>query len=796
MISQLKKISRLRVNTLGVKLGVGFSVAVLLTVAVAFVGWQGIGKLETLASQNDQINDLVTSIYRTRLHEKNFVHQANAGEAETLYRELASLENAAKVARNEFQGEQREQIERIIEETDSYRRAFAVFQDMAGQKHEADARMEQEATEILNLASNIRRDQLEQLAEIREKSQNFLKAKMDAAETAGRLLEWIMEAKALQTELTFGNDLEKLSEWKKIYQLILSLIDELSGILTSPEEQRRIQIIRDSYEEYRTLFLHYLQTRDPNELDILLLSESEAIAQVQAISAEQKAQFAGALEENERRVSDKLAKARDAQQIMYWALRLQQTQKNYAISQQKEDVEEIKRLLEQMLALNQNLGERFQSEENLKQNELILSIITLYRETFEKYVGLLARQATLQQAMLNAAQRAQRANEENMALQDQYMEQAVSETEYYVLFGVVLAVIFAVGVAIWATRMITGALREGMRVAERIARGELDISIRAAQRRDEMGQLLSSLETMRCRLHEVVQSVRLAADGLSNASRQLSATAQSLSQTSNHQAASVEQTSASIEQMSASINQNAENATVTEKVANEAAREAVEGGRAVNDTVAAMKQIAGKIGIIEEIAYQTNLLALNAAIEAARAGEHGLGFAVVATEVRKLAEESQNAAQDIGKLAGGSVEVAEKAGKMLEKIVPGIERTANLVQEVVAASREQNNGIQQVNQAMQQLDQITQQHASSSEQLAATSEQVSAQADRLQDLMVFFKLGREGEKINPETDKQAKAVPQKTLKGGDPAPKAASRVSPNKPPRINAPPNERDFEKF
>jgi methyl-accepting chemotaxis protein len=195
-----------------------------------------------------------------------------------------------------------------------------------------------------------------------------------------------------------------------------------------------------------------------------------------------------------------------------------------------------------------------------------------------------------------------------------------------------------------------------------------------------------------------------------------------------------------VEQMTASITQNTENAKVTDGIAAKAAKQAEEGGQAVEQTLTAMKQIAKKIGIIDDIAYQTNLLALNAAIEAARAGEQGRGFAVVAGEVRKLAERSQVAAQEIGEMAGSSVAVAEKAGKLLTEMVPSIKKTSELVQEIAAASEEQSSSVGQMNNTMTQLNQITQQNASSSEELAATAEEMSGQAENLQQLVGFFKV--------------------------------------------------------
>ncbi len=303
----------------------------------------------------------------------------------------------------------------------------------------------------------------------------------------------------------------------------------------------------------------------------------------------------------------------------------------------------------------------------------------------------------------------------------------------------VLALLLAIIAAFIVTRSITKPIGEALLVANRLAEGDLTARI-DTHSNDEIGQMLAAMRNMTEKLAQVVTEVNSGAESMASASKEISSTAQLLSQTSSQQAAGVEETSASIEQMTASISQNTANAKVTDGMAAKAAKEAIEGGEAVKATAAAMKQIAQKIGIIDDIAYQTNLLALNAAIEAARAGEHGKGFAVVAAEVRKLAERSQIAAQEIGTVAIGSVELAEKAGKLLDEMVPNIKKTSDLVQEIATASEEQSVAVGQINSAVGQLNQTTQQTASSSEELAATAEQTSSQAEQLQETMSFFKL--------------------------------------------------------
>ncbi|MGI8367328.1 methyl-accepting chemotaxis protein, partial [Sphingomonas paucimobilis] len=232
---------------------------------------------------------------------------------------------------------------------------------------------------------------------------------------------------------------------------------------------------------------------------------------------------------------------------------------------------------------------------------------------------------------------------------------------------------------------MTDNLRTSATLADRIAQGDLTAEHAPLSDKDKLGHALVSMVD---RLRIVVGEATEAASGVAAGSQQLSSSSEQVSQGATEQAAAAEEASASMEQMAANIKQNADNATQTEKIARQSSQDAEQSGAAVQKAVVAMRTIAEKIGIVQEIARQTDLLALNAAVEAARAGEHGRGFAVVAAEVRKLAERSQTAAAEISGMSSDTVTAATQAGEMLTKLVPDIRRTAELVAEISAACRE------------------------------------------------------------------------------------------------------------
>ncbi len=307
-------------------------------------------------------------------------------------------------------------------------------------------------------------------------------------------------------------------------------------------------------------------------------------------------------------------------------------------------------------------------------------------------------------------------------------------------------------------------LRTTSDVADKIANGDLTVTPRPLSDKDTLG---IALQAMVERLRGVVADAIAASQNVSSGSQELSSSSEQLSQGATEQASSAEEASASMEEMAANIKQNADNAAQTEKIARQSAKDAEISGEAVGRAVSAMRVIAQKISIVQEIARQTDLLALNAAVEAARAGEHGKGFAVVASEVRKLAERSQAAAAEISGLSGETVTVATEAGEMLNRLVPDIRKTAELVAEISAACREQDIGASQINEAIQQLDKVTQQNAGASEEVSSTSEELAAQAEELQASIAFFRI--------EDGHAQPASRSASSMHRAAPAPKPASR---------------------
>ncbi|HJV84633.1 MAG TPA: methyl-accepting chemotaxis protein [Noviherbaspirillum sp.] len=347
--------------------------------------------------------------------------------------------------------------------------------------------------------------------------------------------------------------------------------------------------------------------------------------------------------------------------------------------------------------------------------------------------------------------------------------------------GGMLGMVLAAVLAVWLTRNITRPMSDAVEMARRVAKGDLTAHINTTAT-DETGQLIGALCDMNESLARIVAEVRRGTDQIFAASSQISDGNMDLSSRTEQQASSLEETASSMEELTSTVQQNAENARQANTLAMSTSQIAQRGGAVVSEVVSTMgainesaKKIVDIIAVIDGIAFQTNILALNAAVEAARAGDQGRGFAVVAAEVRNLAQRSAAAAREIKALIGDSVEkvdagskLVDQAGTTMEEVVSSVKHVAGIIAEIAAASDEQRNGIEQVNQAITQMDNVTQQNAALVEEAAAAAGAMQDQASSLAEMVALFTIdstqlsnyaGAGGVLGGPQMSQRARAIP-------------------------------------
>ncbi|NQE49090.1 methyl-accepting chemotaxis protein [Herbaspirillum rubrisubalbicans] len=369
-----------------------------------------------------------------------------------------------------------------------------------------------------------------------------------------------------------------------------------------------------------------------------------------------------------------------------------------------------------------------------------------------------------------------------------------------------VAVVLSVLAALWITRSITRPLNEAVQVATAVAAGDLTVQI-AATSKDETGVLLASLKSMNDNLHRIVSLVREGTDTINTASSEIATGNLDLSSRTEEQAGALEETASAMEELTSTVKQNADNARQANTLAETASQVAIQGGSVVSEVVQTMSQINDAsrkivdiISVIDGIAFQTNILALNAAVEAARAGEQGRGFAVVASEVRTLAQRSAAAAKEIKGLIDTSVErvdngsrLVEQAGHTMEEVVASVKRVTDVVAEITAASGEQSDGIEQINQAIVQMDEVTQQNAALVEEAAAAAQSLQEQSGRLVETVSIFKLSSHDQQraaapaAAPRTQRTVDVTPRPAALPRKPVAKPSSASSaPARQPTVQA----------
>lgn len=606
--------------------------------------------------------------------------------------------------------------------------------------------------------------------------------------------EFMLNARQQEKNYMLRKDQASIDEMSNVIQGLKTRAEESSKRMNDPKITEAINSIVDNAGEYGAVFDKYVlveneKTEDENRMGVALTNVFKEAENTVKEQLEQFQTLVASSTKDAHALEDKVTKIARSYNIMLNLAKARTMVWQFKSSGDQKYTEELRKLVRSARETAEVLKASFVNKVNIDSAQSLIEAINNYDDNISLYIERTAEQVRLEQELVTNARETQEFTNSANAESSNMMLADFRSALVMILVMSAAALIFGIAAGVVIARGITIPINMGVAFAREVANGNLDADMDLEQK-DEVGMLAAAMKDMINKLRIIVLEVKAASLNVSSGSGQLSSAAQEMSQGATEQAAAAEEASSSMEEMTSNINQNADNALQTEKIARKAADDAKEGGHAVDQTVKAMKDIAGKISIIEEIARQTNLLALNAAIEAARAGEHGKGFAVVASEVRKLAERSQEAAKEISDLSTTSVEIAEKAGSLLQQILPDIQKTAELVQEITASSSEQRTGAEQINSAIQQLDQVIQQNAGASEEMASTAEELAGQADSLEQTMQFFKM-KDNSGISSAKNKKAIKTAHINSKT-TPAPKPAKPKQQKEGVELNLSGNDHD----
>ncbi|KIX15264.1 methyl-accepting chemotaxis protein [Dethiosulfatarculus sandiegensis] len=687
----------------------GFMAVLVLACVAVYFGFNGLTAVNSRVGKTDDVNSLVKNILTARQQEKNYIIRTDQASITGVKKSISDLKQQAALTKEEFsQKINKDQMDEVTSQGNSYLKSFEDYVKLDAEQKKLMTQMRKAGQTALAQCEDIGKDQKAQLNQTRSQAEETVNDKITKADDANRLIKILLEAKSVRITQMYDPSEKNLNKWHELNEKIFTLTKDLKSRFKYKLNIEQADAVLKTYQDYESNALAFLTSRDITHREAMLKSAVQTVKAMEAIRTDQKNQLAKVREKAELEVKDKLQKADDANRMIKWFLEARKDEKEFIISggkaewQQKNE-EKVKAII----TLAADLKGRFHNKDNKDKSDKLIAAVKNYSAAFAEYSKTNTQQAKAGQAMLVAARKAQKVCAAAWTDQKAKMVNQMEASQWSMGVAAALAVFIGLFLSVFITRSVTGPL------------------------------------------NKVIGGLSAGSSQVAAASGQVTNASQSLAEGASEQAASLEETSSSLEEMSSMTKQNADNAEQADGMMKEAADVVTKAGISMTELKSAMESIdkasdqtAKIIKTIDEIAFQTNLLALNAAVEAARAGEAGAGFAVVADEVRSLAMRAAEAAKNTQALIEENLKNIKQGAALVKgtdeafkQVQDQSAKVAELVGEISAASKEQAQGIDQINRAAGEMDEVTQQNAANAEESAAAAEELSAQAESMQEFV-------------------------------------------------------------